>query len=85
MFRVYLLPEWREFGIDYPTRAAAQCAAGRYRAAFPRCRYVVRPCASSAQKLHIAAFRILHLAMSEGEIECLRPSGHSAPGFPRRS
>jgi hypothetical protein len=46
MYRVYLLPEWREFGIDYRSRTAAQCAAKRYRASFPRCRYAVRPCAS---------------------------------------
>jgi hypothetical protein len=46
MYRVYLLPEWREFGIDYPTRTAAERAANRYRASFPRCRYRVRPCAS---------------------------------------
>ena len=46
MYRVYLLPEWREFGIDYPTRTAAERAAGRFRASFPHRRYVVRPCAS---------------------------------------
>jgi hypothetical protein len=46
MYRVYLLPEWREFGIDYAERAAAETAAGRFRGAFPRCRYRVRRCAS---------------------------------------
>ena len=46
MYRVYLLPEWREFGIDYSCRAAAERAAGRYRAAFPHLRYGVRRCAS---------------------------------------
>jgi hypothetical protein len=45
MYRVYLLPEWREFGIDYLTRTAAEYAAGRYRASFPHRRYAVRPCA----------------------------------------
>jgi hypothetical protein len=46
MYRVYLLPEWRQFGIDYPTRAHAERAANRFRASFPHLRYVVRPCAS---------------------------------------
>jgi hypothetical protein len=46
MYRVYNLPDWREFGIDYATRTAAECAAGRFRASFPRRRYAVRPCAS---------------------------------------
>ena len=45
MYRVYLLPEWREFGIDYASRAAAEGAAGRFRASFPRRRYRVRRCA----------------------------------------
>lgn len=46
MYRVYLLPEWREFGIDYPTKEQADRAASRYRASFPHLRYAVRPCAS---------------------------------------
>jgi hypothetical protein len=46
MYRVYLLPECREFGIDYSTRTAAERAAGRFRASFPQRRYAVRPCAS---------------------------------------
>ncbi len=46
MYRVYLTRPWREFGIDYPSRTAAECAAGRFRASFPHRRYAVRPCAS---------------------------------------
>jgi hypothetical protein len=46
MYRVYLLPEWREFGIDYSDRAAAERAVNRFRASFPHRRYAVRPCAS---------------------------------------
>lgn len=44
MYRVYLLPEWREFGIDYLTKDAAERAANRYRASFPHLRYAVRRC-----------------------------------------
>ena len=47
MYRVYLLPQWREFGIDYADRAAAQRAARRFAASFPRLSYRVRRCASS--------------------------------------
>jgi hypothetical protein len=47
MYRGYLVPEWREFGIDYADRAAAECAAACFRGSFPRRRYVVRPCATS--------------------------------------
>ena len=47
MYRVYLLPLWREFGIDYVDRAAAQRAAQGFRGAFPHRRYRVRRCASS--------------------------------------
>ena len=46
MYRVYQTRACREFGIDYRSRTAAECAANRYRASFPRCRYAVRPCAS---------------------------------------
>ncbi|MGO9686529.1 MAG: hypothetical protein ACLP0B_32610 [Steroidobacteraceae bacterium] len=46
MYRVYLLPERREFGIDYPTREKAERAANRFRASFPHHRYVVRRCAT---------------------------------------
>jgi hypothetical protein len=46
MYRVYLLPEWREFGIDCPTRERAAEAANRFRASLPHPRYVVQPCAS---------------------------------------
>ncbi len=46
MYRVYLTRPWREFGVDYPTRTAAERAADRFRTSFPRCRYAVRPCAS---------------------------------------
>ena len=46
MYRVYLTRPWREFGIDYRSRAPAERAADRFRASFPRCRYAVRPCAS---------------------------------------
>jgi hypothetical protein len=42
MYRVYLLPEWREFGLDYATRDRAKQAAGSYHASFPHRRYVVR-------------------------------------------
>ena len=41
MYRVYLLPEWREFGVDYPTRERAEEAADRFRASFSH-RYAVR-------------------------------------------
>lgn len=44
MYRVYLLPEWREFGLDYQTRGEAQRAANRFRAAFPRRKYRVQRC-----------------------------------------
>jgi hypothetical protein len=44
MYRVYLLPEWREFGIDYPTRKQAEHAAAAFRAAFPHRTYRVRRC-----------------------------------------
>lgn len=47
MYRVYLLPEWREFGIDYADRAMAERAADRFRVAFPHLAYRVRRCASS--------------------------------------
>ena len=46
MYRVYLLPAWREFGIDYADRAAVEAAADRFRAAFPHRRNRVRRCAS---------------------------------------
>ena len=46
MYRVYLLPEWREFGIDYPTRSGGPVRRRSLPSSFPRCRYVVRPCAS---------------------------------------
>ena len=44
IWRIYLVDWrcWREFGIDYYTREAADAAADRYRAAFPHLRYVVR-------------------------------------------
>jgi hypothetical protein len=46
MYRVYLTRPWRESGVDYPSRAAAEHAADRFRASFPRCRYRVRRCGS---------------------------------------
>jgi len=45
MYRVYLLPEWREFGIDYLDRATAEAAALRFRMSFPQRRYRVLRCA----------------------------------------
>jgi hypothetical protein len=47
MYRGFLLPEWREFGVDYADRAAAGRAALRFRTSFAHRRYAVRPCASS--------------------------------------
>jgi hypothetical protein len=46
MYRVYLLPEWREFGIDDRTRERADEVANRFCGSFPHLRYVVRRCAS---------------------------------------
>jgi len=46
MYRVYLLPEWREFGIDHPTRERAEETGNRFRASCPHRRYVVRLCGS---------------------------------------
>jgi hypothetical protein len=46
MYRIYLLPECRECGIDYSKRERAEEAANSFRASFPHIRYVVRPCAS---------------------------------------
>jgi hypothetical protein len=47
MYRIHLLPDWRELGIDYAHRRAAEAALARFRAAVPRRGYRVRPCASS--------------------------------------
>ena len=49
MYRVYLLPEWREFGIDYPAKDRAEQAAARYRISYPHHRYVVRRVLLNAQ------------------------------------
>jgi hypothetical protein len=46
MYPVYLLPEWRELGIDHPTRERADETGDHFRALFPHLRDVVRPCAS---------------------------------------
>jgi len=47
MYRVYLRPAWREFGIDFADRGAAERAGWRFRVSFPHRRYVVRRCATS--------------------------------------
>lgn len=44
MYRVYCVTwqGWREFGIDYPSRAAAKGAAANFRPYFKHARYIVR-------------------------------------------
>ena len=44
MYRIYLLPEWREFGTNYPTRMRADAAVARYQKSFPHRQYRVRLC-----------------------------------------
>lgn len=51
MYRVYLLPQWREFGLDYPSRERAERAADRYRASFPTRRYLVRRAARAKRRI----------------------------------
>lgn len=56
-YRVYLVEPhcWREFGIDYATRAAATAAADAYRWSFPSLRYVVRKCRLGRRKSQFIA------------------------------
>jgi hypothetical protein len=41
-WRVYLRKPRIEFGIDYPTLAAARAARDRYQSSFPRASYYIR-------------------------------------------